>query len=532
MPTPATDSTARHNASKSISESRLTRASLPRVGWKELTLLIVLMLVSFGAMLGNDLLWSEYDEVQRSAYSQNSDIHSILTVETLGKRQFFDGISYLMEASLPLPLPQLHRGINLLLHLSAALLFFRLLRNLKLRGARFAGLIFALHPAVIQTLFWPGYRAELLGLILILGALNCGIPNRSRLKYLTALVLTSLACMVHSAGIFIPVILVLLLRFRKTKLKLPAYNRILPVACVALLTATWIQSLGIASTPAEPASLNQAINHAGQNLAFFYKQGILPFSSALFYPYDHSAIEVPGIGIATLPFILLFPAYLLILLERSKTWSKGLFLGLTTFLLLLIPALTSYGVNIDGSPAHESHGLYLALPAIIALLVIGSRYLNKTREFGTKGLWSIGIGLVIGLEILISSSFSYTLGNEGRLWQRQSEQWPNQSSPTLALIRYAQENDDVTFNNRELIFELEGLLKGRPELINERRLLARTYAAEKQHANAAHEYTRILRESNPEDAFLLEAATFFDALGMSWEANKARQRINQAPAID
>jgi hypothetical protein len=45
--------------------------------------------------------------------------------------------------------------------------------------------------------------------------------------------------------------------------------------------------------------------------------------------------------------------------------------------------------------------------------------------------------------------------------------------------------------------------------------------------NALRQYKRILRDSEPNDEFLLEAAELYDRLGLSWDAKNARGRITQ-----
>jgi Flp pilus assembly protein TadD len=53
------------------------------------------------------------------------------------------------------------------------------------------------------------------------------------------------------------------------------------------------------------------------------------------------------------------------------------------------------------------------------------------------------------------------------------------------------------------------------------------YRKEGQNSNALRQYKRILRSSEPNNEFLLEAAEFYDRLGLSWDAKNARERITQ-----
>ena len=48
-----------------------------------------------------------------------------------------------------------------------------------------------------------------------------------------------------------------------------------------------------------------------------------------------------------------------------------------------------------------------------------------------------------------------------------------------------------------------------------------------QNSNALRQYKHILRSSEPNNEFLLEAAEFYDRIGLDWDANNARERITQ-----
>jgi protein O-mannosyl-transferase len=70
---------------------------------------------------------------------------------------------------------------NVLLHAVAALLFWRILRQLRIRAAWLASALFALHPVMVESVAWITQRKNVLSLVLALAALNL-YPRHERTK--------------------------------------------------------------------------------------------------------------------------------------------------------------------------------------------------------------------------------------------------------------------------------------------------------------------------------------------------------------
>ena len=503
-------------------------AAPPRARLRAYLALILLVVLVFSPLLSSDLLWPDYDSVERSPYESMTNWQAAWSLESVRQNDPISISSYFLEQTIPLPSAAVHHGINILLHLLAAILLLKSLQALKLPAAFSATLVFALHPATIQALFWSGYRTEIIGLIVILTALFFGIRNRGPADYVATLLFATLGCLIHPAAYAIPLILALIIFYQQQKAQLHDFNRVLPLACLSLFLSVWVG--GNAGTT-EAEALNQLsyierFNQAAQNMSFCTRQALFPFDSGLFHTFKPVTYDPVGGQIKLTPFLLYLPCFVLIAFNLGKTWSRALLLGLGSYLLLAFYAVSQNGHFIDGNLAHENHRLYIALPFLLALIItaLGNR-VQKIRHAG-KPLWIMSFAVLLLIEISLTTSFANSIADTDRMWQAITKRWPEAWQPRAALVDNAQQADQPLLTQEQVIQHLEFILQQRPDFLEKRILLARTFHAAGQNSNAAREYKRVLREAeHPGNDLLHEAARFYDTVGLRWEANKARQRI-------
>ncbi|MEO0510169.1 MAG: hypothetical protein AAF065_09955 [Verrucomicrobiota bacterium] len=493
-----------------------------KTGIKGYLTIILLGVLAFAPIFMSELLWTEYDSVERSVYQSMEDWTDAWTLENIRYEDPITISSFFAENVLPIPAAQVHRAINLLLHLTAAFLLLKILEALELAGALAASLVFTLHPVVLQTLFWPGYRNELVGLILIFLSVYFGIKNRNATDFVAMLLISALAAMVHSAALTIPLIIFFCILYRKDNFRLEDYNRLLPVFCLLVLIGVWTHAEVKAEELEEGVTFPILV---GGNLYHYIRQSLVPLQLALFHPFRGGIGFSVGATNSLLPVLLFVPFYILIAVNYRQRWARGLLLGLSSFLLLLIYGLTQTGRFIDGTMAKEDHAAYIALPAIIALVICGLSSFFKRFGSSGKRIGTIAISLFLMIQISVTAGFSYAVSDTQTLWKNISEQWPDSWVPKVAFLQTAQSNEDTGLNERNLIRLLESILEQSPDLHRERILLARSYLKLGQSRNALREYRRVLRDTDPSNEFLEEAAQVLDNQGLQWEATNARERI-------
>lgn len=506
-------------------QSRKKAAPHKPAGWLAYLALILLTIGSYAPIFNSGLIWSEYDQVERSPYQSMETWTEAWAPDMIHGEDPITLSSYFLERVLPLPPAIAHHAINLLLHVFAALLLLKALDTLKLPAAFSATLVFALHPAVLQTIFWSGFRSELFGLILLLAALFFGLRNRDARDFSLLIVISVAAYWLHPASLMLPLVLGLCIFYQKGNFHLKDYNRLLPLLCLALFIGVWAH----AKQTGQEFNFGEQLNLHAQNLFFYLKQVLWPVELALFHPLKQSAGFSVGAKNSLLPFLLFVPFYILIAVNFRKSWARGLLLGLTGYLLLSIYGLGAAGAFLDGSPAQENHSHYIALPVLVALAVCSFGAI--AQKMGTSGrvLWYLGFTVFAVIQFAITATYAYTVSDREQMWYHMSEQWPESWLPKLALIHTIQENggESDLLTQSETIKMLESMLEQQPQLNQERQLLARIYRKEGQNSNALRHYKRILRESKPGNDFLREAADFYEMLSLNWDANNARERITE-----
>jgi tetratricopeptide (TPR) repeat protein len=207
---------------------------------------------------------------------------------------------------------------NLLLHIGSALLLWAILKRLRVPGAYWAALLFAVHPVNAQSVAWIAQRKNTLSMIFFLASIYCFLrtrwsaltPTRSSgprveqarwgqrappqdvLWYGLSLLAFILAMLSKGSVAILPLVLLGIVAWRR-RLERGDLIRAVPFFAVAA-ALTWVniqfQNHG-ATNPIRTAGPVERVLEAGATVWFYLSKALLPVNLAFFYPLWHIRID-------------------------------------------------------------------------------------------------------------------------------------------------------------------------------------------------------------------------------------------------
>jgi tetratricopeptide (TPR) repeat protein len=187
--------------------------------------------------------------------------------------------------------PAGYHAVNLALHLGAAILLWRVLSALRVPGAWVAGLLFALHPAGVETAAWISEQKNTLSAVLFLLTLGAWVrfdeERTPRLRW-TAVALFALALLAKVSVAFLPAVLLGLAWARRRRIGRRDLADVLPFALLAIAAAAvnvWFQhenAMGGGWAPAR--TLAERLGGTAWAYLRYVQTAYLPVRLAILYP--------------------------------------------------------------------------------------------------------------------------------------------------------------------------------------------------------------------------------------------------------
>jgi hypothetical protein len=327
-------------------------------------------------------------------------------------------ITFILNAQIAGTSPFIYHITNILLHLLASCLLYLLLERLEYKKAPafLATLLFAVHPALTQTVAWiPGRNDSLLA-VFVFTAFICFLHylETGARKHLTCHLLAFGAALFtkETAAVLVAVSLlyVFIVPGRKS---LPSMGRYLAAGWLVCVGAWFfIRASALARSP-------QMTLGAMARSIFESLQATIPYLGKIFLPFDLSVQPV----LRDMSFLYGFFSLLLLAVLIFTSWGKRrayVCFGLTWFLLFLWPSFVSSDAKVQQS--FYEHRLYVPIVGIL-LVLLESRPIAWICEKRTRLLLS-GVPL-LAAAALLTFQHSANFKNRSAFFQSATQSSPH-----------------------------------------------------------------------------------------------------------
>jgi protein O-mannosyl-transferase len=309
------------------------------------------------------------------------------------------------------------------LHAANALLVWRLLARLGLRKAWLGGLIFAVHPAAVDSVAWIVETKNTLSLLPCLLTMIAWVDyeeTRRRRDYACALAffLAAMLCKIEVAPL--PVVLLLYAWWKRGRLGWRDIAPTLPFFGIALILFVVCQ-VSNAIYARHPAYPPEVVPHlaplarfvlAGESLTVFFTHLVWPVGLLPVYP--QWTVD-PSTALAYPPWLAIAVGAAA-LWWRRRSWGRTALLGMGVFVLFLAPFLGFLEPSYMSFTWIMDHFLYFALIGPIGLVVAAVESIENRLPASRRIAVTAGITLVVGLLALTARGYAAAFSDEATLW--------------------------------------------------------------------------------------------------------------------
>jgi tetratricopeptide (TPR) repeat protein len=288
---------------------------------------------------------------------------------------------------------------NVLLHAINAVLLWVILRRLKIPGAWLAGLVFAIHPVNVATVFWISEQKNTLSMLFyamaILWYLKFDEEGRRR-WYGLSLGAFLLALFSKTAVVMLPVVLLGCVWWCRGRLRWRDLLRSIPFfvlsAIMGLVTIWFEYNRDLGGHPTRTDGFPSHLALAGRAPWFYLCKAFLPFNLNMIYP----KWEInPSSWISYLPGMALVGC-LTIFWWKRRAWGRPLLFALGYFVVMFFPVLGFFDQGFYEHSLVADHWQYYSIVGAIALVVGAATTIGRRADRLGRSL-----GVVVVLAVLV-----------------------------------------------------------------------------------------------------------------------------------
>jgi len=357
---------------------------------------------------------------------------------------------------------------NVLLQIANALVLWLILRKLEIPGAWFAAALFSLHPVTVESVAWITERKNTLSGLFFFSSILASMEfwkigadtpylfakrdarNRQWFFFWIALSFYLLALLAKTATSPLPIVVLLLLWWKRPKLELRDLAPLGPFFVVGLamgLLTLWIEKNYVGTTGSEwEFSAPDRCIIIGKALWFYL--GKLAWPHPLIFVYPRWKLS-PAEPLMYAPLVAAIAGMIFLWWKRNTSW-RPVFLAMAYFAIMLLPACGTFNQYFFRYSFVADHLQYLASIGPLTLAAVG---ITTALEFfvgASPFLRPVVIGIVLTTLSVLTWRQSSMYRNEETLWQTTLAQNPACWMAEVNLGSYYLVNNRLDESVREL----------------------------------------------------------------------------------
>jgi protein O-mannosyl-transferase len=314
--------------------------------------------------------------------------------------------------------PAGYHVVNVVLHGLDAVLLWRLLAKLRVRGAWLAGALFAVHPVCVASAAWISEQKNTLSMAFFLISVWCYVRMEQSRKqkaesrngvganppstvpvplrisdfgfrtsfgfrvsgfgfYFLSLAAFLLALLSKTSTVMLPVVLLALCWWRTGRVTRFDVARSIPFFLLALvfgLLTVWFQKQGaIGTATIQTGNFWARLAGAGWAIWFYFGKGLLPLNLNAMYPNW----EIDAASLRSYVPLLLWAGVLGLCWRFRRGWGRHAFFGLFCFTVTLFPVLGFFDMFFLTISRVSDHFQYLPITALVALVAAAGEWTKQ-----------------------------------------------------------------------------------------------------------------------------------------------------------
>ena len=329
---------------------------------------------------------------------------------------------------------------SLALHLSSGLLLWRLFGRLGLRFGWLGGLLFVVHPLVVESVAWIAEIKNTLSLPLFLLSCDAWLDAEEKRStgYARSVLYYLAAMLAKTSTVMLPSVLLLYCWWKRGRIARQEITRMFPYAAIAMvlgLITVYFQTHGQDKNLFVYEGFFTHLIGAGTALFFYLGKFILPVHLLPIYP--RWTLDPPSLlEMLTLPALT---ALLFAFWTQRRSWGRPALFGFGFFLLNVLPVLGLVTMRYMSVSWVADHLAYLPMIGLIGLVIAGVGQLHDRVPSSLQLCGIAGVSMMMTWLTWQSHNYASLFINEETLWtytlQYNSQAWPAYNNLGVAEAR-------------------------------------------------------------------------------------------------